>query len=99
MYIVKMTNAFVFHLLLSSLWFYWKFISLNWEKKGKFVSIRQFKEPFEHIAIRNCFQSIKNIEAEYKDIYKSPYNFSCDFDKEDQPKNYMYTKLFEIFIP
>lgn len=59
----------------------------------------QFKS---HLYTQPCeilYNQYKNIEAEYKDIYKSPYNFSCDFDKEKQLKDYMYTKLFEIFIP
>lgn len=65
----------------------------------RFVSMWQFKRAFIHIVCKILYNQQKIFEAEYKDIYKSPYNFSDYFDKGKQPKDYMYTKLLEIFIP
>lgn len=61
--------------------------------------MQQFKKTFTHIVCEILYNQQKISEAEYKDIYKSPYNFSTYFDKGKQPKDYMYNKLLEIFIP
>lgn len=59
----------------------------------------QFKKIAIHIGMQNSLQATKIFEAEYKDIYRSPYNFNSYFDNGEQTIDYMYTKLFIIFIP
>lgn len=94
-----MTRAFAFHLLLSSFLFLLEIYFIKPRKKREICVNEQFKKTFTHIVCKILYNQQKIFEAEYKDIYKSPYNFSSYFDKGKQPKDYMYNKLLEIFIP
>lgn len=68
--------------------FYWKnyFIKLR-RKREVYVNVAK-QETFICISMQNSLQ--KTFEAEYKNIYKSFYNFSSYFDKGKQKKDYTY---------